>query len=206
MSVLNYKKYFDTVLKYLPVFIAYTFFTELLGYFVKYHENFQFFSDERYSWHNVIIFNIYQIVTFAFFYWVYWKTYGLRKHKEWIKYSSALVVSAYVTSLFFQNPFHTNLYYADLVGSMVLLFAIYLYYQEKQTEENPYPQRNNLLFWVSIGLFVFYLFAPFIFLIGYVKYDIWLEFHLQKVLLILILLMYLLFIIGFIWGRRRAFR
>ncbi len=206
IAVLSYRKYFDTVLKYLPVLIAYTFFTELLGYFIKYHENFQFFSDERYNWHNVIIYNIYQVVVFSFFYWVYWKTVVKSEHKTWIKYGAIITLAAYLVSLFFQDPFHTNLYYADLVGSMVLLFTIYLYAREKKEDKSPYPLRQNLLFWVSLGLAVFYLFFPFIFLIGYLEYEIWAQYNFQTILVILIVLMYSLFIIGFILGRRRAFR
>ncbi|TAI49515.1 hypothetical protein [Flagellimonas allohymeniacidonis] len=206
IAVFSYRKYFDTVLKYLPVLIAYTFFTELLGYFIKYHENFQFFSDERYNWHNVIIYNIYQVVVFSFFYWVYWKTVVTAKHKTWIKYGAIITFVAYLVSLFFQDPFHTNLYYADLVGSLVLLFAIYIYAKEKRADKSAYPLRQNLLFWISLGLAIFYLFFPFIFLIGYLKYEIWAQYNLQTILVILIVLMYALFSIGFILGKRRAFR
>lgn len=62
ISIFRYRRYFDTPLKYLPMIIIYTFFTELLGVLIKYNNNFQFFSDGRYAWHNVIIYNVYQIV------------------------------------------------------------------------------------------------------------------------------------------------
>ncbi|NAY93042.1 hypothetical protein GTQ34_14045 [Muricauda sp. JGD-17] len=206
VSVVTYRKFFDTVLKYFPVFIAYTFFTELLGYFIKYHEEFQFFSDERYSWRNIIIYNIYQLITFLFFYWVYWKTLKSKKHKKWLKYGVGAVLVSYVISLFFQNPFYISLYYADIVGALVLIMCILFYFKEKKEEKNPYPQSYNLLYWVSIATFIFYLLAPYVLLIGFVRYDIWTMYDLHSVLVALILLMYTLFIIGMFMGKRKAFR
>ena len=206
VSVVTYRKFFDTVLKYFPVFIAYTFFTELLGYFIKYHEEFQFFSDERYSWRNIIIYNVYQVVTFLFFYWVYWKTVNSTQYKNWIKYGGMVAMAGYLISLVFQNPFYTGLYYADILGSLVLLMCIVFYFKEKKGETNPYPQRYNLLYWVSIGNFIFYLFAPYIILLGYIRYDLWAVNNLHSKLVALILLMYTLFIIGMLIGKRKAFR
>jgi len=42
-SVINYKKYFDTVLKYFPILIAYTFLNELFGLQHIYHYIFSLF-------------------------------------------------------------------------------------------------------------------------------------------------------------------
>ncbi|WP_222984799.1 hypothetical protein [Flagellimonas meishanensis] len=206
ISVATYRKYFDTVLKYFPVFIAYTFFTELLGYFIKYHEEFQFFSDERYSWRNIIIYNIYQVVAFLFFYWVYWKTLKSVHYKKWVKYGVGMMLASYIISLFYQNPFYTGLYYADIVGAVVLLICVILYLKEKKEEANPYPQRYNLLYWVSIGTLIFYLTAPYVLLVGYVRYDIWSVYGFHSILVVLIMLMYAFFIVGLLMGKRKAFR
>ncbi|RDY60843.1 hypothetical protein [Flagellimonas nanhaiensis] len=206
ISVLTYRRYFDTALKYFPMFIAYTFFTELLGYFIKYHEEFQFFSDDRYSWRNIIIYNIYQVVTFLFFYWVYWRVLKSKTYKKWVKYGAVVAMFSYAVSLFFQNPFYVSLYYADVIGSLVLLMCIILYFKEKRMETNPYPQKHNLLFWVSVGTFIFYLLAPYIWLTGYLRYDIWVTYYFWKVLIVLIMIMYSLFIIGLLMGKRKAFR
>ncbi len=206
IAVYRYRQYFDTVLKYLPIFIMYTFLTELLGYFIKYHEEFQFFADERYSWRNVIIYNIYQIVCFIFFYWVYWKILKTPKFKKWIKYGAYLSICSQLASLLFQNPFHVHLFYANIIGSLVLVVAIIFYFKEKQTESHPLPHKYNLLYWISIGLVVFYALFPFILLIGYVKYDIYAQYNLRTVLLILIVFMYLCINLGLLVGRRKAFR
>ncbi|MEM6863661.1 MAG: hypothetical protein AAF575_00705 [Bacteroidota bacterium] len=206
ISAFRYKRYFDTALKYLPIFIAYTFFTELLGYFIKHHEEFLFFSDDRYITRNVIIYNAYQIVCFIFFYWVYWKTLRTPRFKNWVKYGAYLSILSQLISGFFQNPFYVHLYYANIIGSLVLVMAIFFYFKEKQSEPNPMPQKYNLLFWISTGLLVFYLFFPFILLLGYVNYSFYAQFNLRTVLLFLIVFMYLCINLGLLIGKRKAFR
>ncbi|MEM6540217.1 MAG: hypothetical protein AAF634_03605, partial [Bacteroidota bacterium] len=66
MSVFHYRKYFDTVLRYFPLIIAYTFFNELLGNVIRYNENFAFRTESTDS--NQIIYNIYIIIFFLFFF------------------------------------------------------------------------------------------------------------------------------------------
>ncbi len=205
VAVIRYRRYYDTVLKYFPIFIIYTFFTELLGYFIKYHE-FQFIFVAKYSWYNIIIYNIYQVITFLFFYWIYYKTVQSKTYKKWIKYGVITSILSYVISLFFQNPFYTSLYYADIVGALVLLTSIFFYFKEKKMELNPYPIKYNLLYWVSIGTFIFYLFAPNIWLMSSINYGVWVSYKLYYILLALIVLMYSLFIIGLLIGKRKAFR
>ncbi|WP_420320053.1 hypothetical protein [Flagellimonas sp.] len=206
IAIFTYKRYYDTILKYFPVFIIYTFFTELLGYFIKYNDNFQFFSDDRYNWHNIIIYNIYSILTFCFFYYIYFNILKNKKHKVRVKYAAVSALIGYVVSLFFQNPFHIGLYYADLVASIVLLYAIGLYFIEKRNENSYYLLRHNLLFWVSLGLFIFHIFFPFIFIAAYDFPIFYYEYRLHDFLKILIVLMYLIFILGFVLGKRKAFR
>ncbi|WP_285652798.1 hypothetical protein [Allomuricauda sp. NBRC 101325] len=184
----------------------YTFLTEILGYLIQYTDSFQFFSDYRYDWHNVIIFNIYSIVTFTFFYRIYWDVLKQKKNKNWVKYSGIVGITSYFISIFFQNPLHTNLYYADLIASIVLLIAIALYIKEKRMEENPYPQKYNLMFWTTMGIAAFHIFFPFIFLMGYKAQLLYVKFHLHQFLMLLIVFMYVTFIIGLLFHRRKAFR
>lgn len=200
-----FKRYDDTVLKHLPIFIIYTFFTELLGYFIKFHDDFQFFSDEGKDWHNVIIFNIYQVVAFAYFFWVYKKLSVKRENKKLIRGLAIITFSTYFLSLFFQDPFHIGLFYAHSIGSLSLVACIVLYFLEKANSTFKFPKVDNLMFWVSVGLAIFYSLFPFLILTGYLRYEIWVEYHFQTVLSILIVTMYVIFNIGFILGKKKAF-
>lgn len=206
ISLATYRKYFDTALKYFPIIIAYTFFNEVLGYLVRNFDEITFFNNLKYSNVNEIIYNIYAVVFFAFFYLVYWRLITNSKYKKWIVSAAILTLIAYVISAIYQNPIETNLYYAIAVGSWSLIFCIILYFKDKKDNEIALFQPYNLMFWISLALFIFYLIFPILYIIGYTIYDVWVAYNLRAVLRVLIFTMYSLFIIGFLKGRRRAFK
>jgi len=186
--------------------IAYTFFNELLGVLVRTYPNFSFFNDVKYSHVNDIIYNIFSVIFFGYFYLVYYKLINSKKEGAWIKMLSIIVLLTYIVSCFFQNPLETNLFYAHAGASWVLIFIIYIYLRKVQREFNFFTEKYNLMFWVTIGLFSFYLVFPFLFLIGYLNFDLWEKYHLRTILRILIIIMYSFICIGFVIGRRRAFK
>ncbi|GMN10803.1 hypothetical protein MTsPCn9_30320 [Croceitalea sp. MTPC9] len=206
ISMFTYKKYFDTVMRFFPIFIAYTFFTEILGYFITTYEDFSFFTEKEYSWHNVIIYNLYSFVTFLFFFWVYWKLVSSKKYKRTILFAAVCTLLSFIISAFLQDPMHTGLYFADIIASYSLLLTIILYFKEKRKEGHPFVQKNNLMFWVSIGFFTFYLAFPHLYFVGFEMPEIWIKYHFRKVLQVFIVIMYILFSIGLILGKRSHFK
>lgn len=205
LSIIAYPKYFDTYLKYLPALLAYTLLNEILGYFIRYYSDFSFFSNIQDTGYNDIIYNIYDLIFFPFFFYVYWNLVKNRKYKNWIRTTSILAMLSYLISCFFQNPLDTTLFYANAIASWTLLFIIYLYFNDKYKSNLPIIQPYNLMFWISIGLLVFHLIAPILFVIGYLEYQVWTEYSLRTVLYILIILMHLSFCIGFFVSRKKAF-
>ena len=206
VSVYRYRRYFDTPLKYLPMLIIYTFFTELLGYFIKYSDEFQFFSDSRFAGHNVIIYNVYQLVFFLFFFEVYRKVIKNRSAKKWIFYGSFLCGLIYLVNALFYNPLHNQLTYAHIVVSFMLASILILYFKEKRIDGVAQPLKYNLLFWVSAGLLVFYSLFPIILAMYRLKLSVGVYIYLRPILLSSIVLMYGCFIIGLLAGKRKAFR
>lgn len=202
----RYKRFFDTPLKYLPMLIMYTFFTELLGYFIKFNEDYQFFSDERYAWHNVVIYNIYQLVFFLFFFEVYRKAIKDPRTKKWISYGSICCVVLYFVNAIVQNPLHEQMTYAHIGVSLILVAILVAYLKEKHLEEFPISQKYNLLFWVTMGLLVFYSIFPLILTVYTLKISLGDHLYLRPILIGIIVLMYLCTIIGLLVGKRKAFR
>jgi len=205
-AMVRYRTYFDTPLKFYPIYLMYTFLTELLGYFIKFYDEFQVVSDNKYDWYNVIVYNIYSVISFSFFYYIYWYAVKQKKYKNWIKIGAAVSLSSYIISLFFQDPFYSNLYYADLVASMILLWSILLYFKEIRLEPYLYPIKHNLMFWTSLGLAIFHIIFPYLQIIGYEAPEIWIEYEFRSILKILILFMYGTFLIGVLIHKRKAFR
>ncbi|MDC6387073.1 hypothetical protein PP182_00140 [Maribacter sp. PR1] len=205
LSIITYQKYFDTQFKYLPAILAYTLLNEILGYFIRYYPEFSFFPNLKDARVNEIIYNLYDLIFFPFFYYAYWKLIENETYKKWIKTLGISAMLSFAISCLFQNPMYTTLYYANAIASWVLLICIVLYFKDKQKTHKTISQPYNLVFWVSIGLFLFHIFSPFLFLIGYLRYDLWLAYNLKNILHFLIIMMYLSFCIGFIINRKKAF-
>lgn len=205
-SVLFYKKYFDTALRYFPLLIAYTFFNELLGYFIRFKEGFAFFSNPKYLNANDIIYNIYTIIFFGYFYYVYWSLIDNEKDKKKIKVLAGLTVLAFIINSFFLNPFTINLYHATSICSWILVYIIALYFKDKAIRLFGNGEKHNLAYWISLGLLIFYSILPLLFIIGFNNYQLYDALYLKTVLRILIVTMYSIFCYGFVVSRRRAFR
>ena len=205
ISMLTYKKYFDTVMRFFPIFIAYTFFTEMLGYFIINFEEFSFFEEKEYAWHNVVIYNVYSILSFLFFFWMYWKLISNNKYKKIVLLLAIVTTVAFFISSLLQDPMHTGLYFADIIASYSLLLTILLYFKEKRQRGFQIIQKNNLMFWISTGLFIFYLVFPHLFFVGFEFPEIWIEYRFRKILQLFVVVMYLFFSIGFLKGKRSSF-
>ena len=205
ISVVRYRMYFDTVLKYFPILIAYTFFNELLGVIIKNIADFQFVYIKQFSYYNVILYNIYSFIFYLFFYYVYWERLTNPKEKKLIKIGALMLVATNLVSVVFQDPMLVSLYVAYSVGAIFLLIAIFFYLRQIKAGIQNFKQlRGNLLFWISLGLFVFFLIDPVVMIIG-THYDyVYLTYNLQQLLYVLIVTMYSFFILGFILCRRRG--
>ncbi|MDT0608100.1 hypothetical protein [Croceitalea rosinachiae] len=205
VAIATYRNYFDTALQLFPIYIAYTFFTELLGYFITTYEEFSFFEDIAYSWHNVAIFNLYGVLVFSFFSWVYYQVLEKNSHKKIVRWGSLAILASYLISSFFQDPLHTGLFYSDALASWFLVLVVLLYFKERRIQEKVIFDQYNLMFWVSSGLFVFHIFFPFLYVTGFLKPNIWIAYHFREILKILIVISYSFFLWGLLVSKRNAF-
>jgi len=205
ISLKTYSKYFDTVLKYLPIILAYTLLNEILGYFLLYYPSFRVFLDFEDSQTNHIIYNIFDLIFFPYFYYVYWSLISNLRFKKFIAIGGVLMLCAYLVNAYFQNPMNYGLYHAYAIACLILVVCIFLYFREKYEQNQVIWRKYNLASWVSLGLLTLYTFSPLLLLIGYYDSRTWYDFNFQFVLHSLIILMNIFFIIGFIISRKRAF-
>jgi len=205
VSIIKYRNYFDTALKLFPIYLAYTLITELLGYFIITFEEFSFFEDEAYSWNNVVIYNLYAVLTFIFYCWIYYQIIKKSSYKKYIKWGGLSILFSYVLSGYFQGILQTGLFYSDLIASIFVLFMIGLYFKERRNPDKSFIEPYNLMFWVSIGLFVFHTFFPILYTTGFLKPEIWIKYHFRDLLKALIMISYSFFLIGLVLGKRKAF-
>ena len=205
ISIISYRKYFDTILKYFPIIIAYTFFNELLGYLIRYKKDFTFFPKTELLAANDLIYNVYDIVFYSFFFMVYWKSMSSVKSKKIVLIGVVISALSYIISLFFQNPLYVLLYCASAISGWVLFFSSILYLVHLKFTLNWKLQKHNLMLWVSIGISVFYFAFPILIIVGFTNFELWEKFNLRTVLRVFILIMYTFFIIGFLKSNRKVF-
>lgn len=203
-SVSYYKKYFDTVLKYFPILIAFTFLSELLGYLVVSSDKFALFS--KFSSHNALVYNIYSIIFFPYFYFIYWKLIENSYFKNWIKYLALTTILSVLINSSFTNPLIEPLYFTIVYASIILVICITFHALDKKNKWSWNFEKYNLMRWVSTGLIVFYSIFPIIFLMNFFNKYLWIKYNLGNFQKILIVIMYVLFCIGFSISRRRSFR
>jgi len=193
ISLIRYRKYFDSVLKYFPILIGYTILTELLGYFIKNFEEFRITSSEEYPYANNAIYNIYDLVFTFYFVYIFYKKIRNRKFKNSIKYGAIIYIIASLINPFFEDWIIFPQTFAFVVGSAVLIMSILMYFADSKYRRE---KNNNLLVWIAIGLLIFNLFFPPILVAGIYYFDFYQEFNLRQVHLILITAMYGCFIVG----------
>ena len=200
-SVIRYRKYFDSLLKFFPIIIAYTLISELIGMFIRDYDNIQLVYLDGYSYYNHLVFNILDIVFFLYFFYVFYKAISNIKFKKVILYGSVLFIASSVINLFIQDFILFPQMLAFTIGSMVLIACIIMYFINLKSNQT-LPNKHNLLLWISIGLLMFYSLYPYILYAGYFDYELYLKFHMRQIHHLLIALMYSCFILGFILMRR----
>lgn len=202
-SIIKYKYYFDSILRYFPILIGYTLLTELLGLIIREFDSFQLVYIEGYSYYNQLIFNIFDIIFFLYFFFVFRKALHNSNTKRAIFISTFIYLLVAIINPFLQDILMFPQIWAIIIGSIILVFCCvnYLVEVKKAIQDN---KRINLLFWICIGLLVFNIAYPIIMSIGVLNYELYEQLQLHIFLRALIATMYGFFIIGFVKTKKRV--
>ncbi|WP_088341661.1 hypothetical protein [Robiginitalea sediminis] len=155
-SLWKYRKYYDTPLRFLPVLLMYTLLTELMGMIIRDNAEYSLNLTEFYFNNNWLIFNIYNLIFFLYFLYVY-RLYLQRDRWKKIAWAgtAVFVLTSGINALMEDFRIVSQLYSYTVGGLwMILLSGAYLYQQWKLRFQ--IPQRRNLLVWISLGILVFY--------------------------------------------------
>lgn len=203
-AVVKYPKYYDSVLKYFPIIIAYTLLTEILGWYILTYEDFQLiYLDQinKYELNNAIVYNIFDIIFYLYFFHLYRHVMKKAKHKLVIRYGAILFIIISIINPFLQDFRLYPQLYAIIAGSSILVSCGVLYIRQCSENDDNNLKYSNILFWISIGLLSFHPFYPVLMSIG-TKIN---EFYVpafNTIHNLLIIIMYACFIIGFLRMRR----
>ena len=200
----HYKKYFDTALKYFPILIAYTFFNELLGWAIKHYNDYQIVFIQKFSYYNILIYHIYYYIFFIYFLSVYISVFKNEQLKKWGRIGILLFIITSIANAIYLNPLLKPQIFSFVCGSILLISSTVIHLIQLIRESDSRKPKFNLLFWTSLGLLIYHVFYLPLKILRH--YDIYTYLKFQNLHIALIFLMYILFCIGFILGKRAAFR
>jgi len=195
ISIVKFPLYKDSALRVLPIILLFTLLAEALGMYIKY-----IFGPP-----NAIIYNIYYFFYFSFFYYIFLKIIDERKFKTLIKLGIAVYWLFYAGDWILTDFINRGFIISYMAGAGILVFCIILYYVNILQSSRVLVIKNDLLFWVSVGLFLFYIgYIPIkIIRTWFYKPDSFFEI-LLVIQFSLIIIMYLFFLTGFLWMKKKS--
>ena len=192
IGFVHYHKYKHTLLKYFLWFLCYGFLSEMIGFLVSY----------VFKQNNVIIFNIYTLVQYEFFLWLFYKHFKTVQYKILTKSIGLFTgFSFIINSIFFQDIFTTFQSYSLLLGGFFLIITIILFFTELLNSDVILMVKNLLIFWVAVGILLFQLgLIPVFIATKYINYSNGNTYG--YILLILNFITSLCYSLGFIWTKK----
>ncbi len=160
LSIIKYRYYYDSVLKYLPILLAYTLMNELLGLLVRDVDEIQIIYNETYYNYNAIIFNIFDIIFFLYFFYIYRNTIRNRQIQNITLYGAVVLAISCIVNLYLQSFYVEPQSYAIIVGAVILLTNAIAFLIELNQSNQKSLVKRNLLFWISMGIVFFYSIYP----------------------------------------------
>jgi len=200
------KKKIETPIRFFIFFLCLTVVVEITGTYspIAYFTDYEYFGFIKNTWleKNFWIYNIYSIISFAvyisFFLW-----YLTNRNQKKIGYALLVVyiitcIVNLVLSDVFLNAFSS---YTEVVGSILILFAIILYYFQMLYSDAILNYTKMLPFYISLGaMLLSFVLTPLVIYGRHFDVDRSPEFvELYKTLLVgTNVLVYLIYTIGFI--------
>jgi len=192
VSIIFYYKCKNTPLKYFVFLLIYIGLNEYLGF--QFKEN-----GIRY---NKIIYNIYNVISFSYLFLLYRSYLNNKKRRKIILYFILVYIISFIINGFYQNYLKQSQTVPYLIASVFLIISVVFYFIQILNSEKVLKVNKNLLFWISVGLFLFYIgIIPFRIIVNSFSNSTALN-YLFSIKFILVIAMNLCFIIGFIWSNK----
>lgn len=203
MGVVYFYKYKNTPLKCFLYLLWYITFTEFFAGYASETGVLIFYTDNNGNHYTVWFYNVLNFITFNTLYYIYFKSLKTIKFKKWIKIFALVYIGMYILNwLFIQNFILENSEIPNIISSIFLTITILFYFIELLKSDKIVVFHKLLLFWISIGLLLFYTGTiPFsLKLNGYMLIT---GIHkLFSIVYILAIIMYSIFTFGFIWSKK----
>lgn len=193
IGTIFYYKYKHTFLKYFLILLWYIALNEIIGRFL--HER----SILR---NNVILYNVYLLINFSFLL-VLFKTYVKKtNHKKWILAFLITYITSISIDVFLKDYFLEIQIIPFIIGGIFIIISIFFYFLEILNTNKVLYVSKNLLFWISVGLLLYFAGKiPIRIIRNYWKEILYFN-ETRVVEFILGIIMNICFIIGFICSKK----
>ena len=203
VGTIYFYKYKNTSLKYFLFLLWYIVFTDFFSLYASKTGTLTFYTDENGNHYTVWFYNLLRLVTFTTLFFVYHNYLNNLKFKKWIKVFSIIYIIIFITNwLFIQNFIKEKSELPRIMGSLFLIATVIFYFIELLSSEKIVVFHKMLLFWISVGLLLFYT-GTIPFVLKYNGYALIPGIHeLFLIIYVLAIIMYLTFTFGFIWSKK----
>lgn len=205
LSLYRYPKYFESKLKFLPILFIYTLLNEFLGYLINYYQEFSIIPNTLYEDYNWLIYNLYIVIFYLYFYYIFRSYVESSREKTNIFYGGVFFLFVCTINAFLEDFSKVPQVYSYVSGGLVLIYCITLYFKKFFSIPGVFKSKEDILFWLSSGLMLFYVCYLPIKVIRYIHttQGTTPEPIVKRTHLLLILISYTFFIIGFLRMKKR---
>jgi len=194
VALIRFKRYHKTPFRFFPVILLMETTKEILA---KSIVNVFDYNAFLYNFTNTILF-IYML--YLFYYYL-----NISAFKRSVYIFILVFGSGTVVNLFTENAIEDPLTFSYFLGGVLLILSVILYYIQLLDDNKVISVKHDLLLWLGTGQLLFYTgYIPIkLFRLSIVTESVNEAPILRIVHLILIILMYVCFLIGLLWMRRR---
>ncbi|MDC8004903.1 hypothetical protein POV27_12645 [Aureisphaera galaxeae] len=194
IGVLNYRKFKDSPVKYFIWAFVYFACNEFFA---------TFYGRVLAEGYNAIVYNIYYFVSFSILGYLFYTSIKNRRFKLFLKLMYAVYIALILIDVFvLKTDYHTKYQvWPYIIAGITILVCILFFFYEALNSESVVKLDRNLMFWIGIGYFFYYL-AMVPFKVSKNFYAINREFYyLFKLPIIMTTVLNISLIIGFLWSR-----
>ena len=202
VGTIFFYKYKNTPLKYFLYLLWYITLTEFLGWYIRETGNLTYIDEDGIHYMHWL-YNTLEFITFNTLFFIYSKYLESINYKKRVRYFAYIFSIVFTINwIFIQNYFKEGAEMPVILGSIFLILSILFYLIELLRSEKIIVFHRLLLFWISVGLLLFYTGTiPFTLKVN--EYMLFPGIHkLFLIIYILAILMYLTFTFGFIWSKK----
>jgi len=205
IGTIYFYKYKHTHVKYFLFLLWYIVLTEFLSFYARKTGTLTFYTDENGNHYTVWFYNLLRFITFNTLFFIYYNYLSSKKSKIKIKiFAISYIIIYFINWKFLQNFTRENSEIPRAIGSIFLIIAILFYFIELLRSEKILVFHRILLFWISVGLLLYYS-GTIPFALKWNGYALIPGIHkLFLIQYILAIIMYLTFTFGFIWSKKES--